>query len=432
MRYLLLLSLSVSAAAHAETLTFAQTVALVAQSPAARSAAQNAELARRGRDVSRSPVNLSLSSGVQGSGFGDPDDPGAGVTFDPVTLAATLNVVPVGPNATAAERVDAGVTLAESAYTGTLQDTLLSAAEQHLDALRSADRTTALRRQVGVARFALEGVQARLRAGAAGEDEALAAQLALAGAESELATSLREGAEALGSLTLTLGVDVSGVQGPVPAGAALTAYVLEAQLERRSDVQTATAAVREAELAADDTRFGTLPTGTLGVGYSRSAGGQNVALGAAVSSESGFQPSLSASYGPADAPGGGFSASLGVRITLDPATPAVLDMAALRVTQARADLDDVRALARLEVVSRERAAAETSLELAVRQLELSHRLLAGVRARFELGLVAPLELRQAQVAQLEAELARDGAQDAVLLARLRLARALAIELENVF
>ncbi len=52
-------------------------------------------------------------------------------------------------------------------------------------------------------------------------------------------------------------------------------------------------------------------------------------------------------------------------------------------------------------------------------------------ARFELGLVAPLELKQAQVAQLEAELARDGAQDAVLLARLRLARALAIELEEV-
>lgn len=440
MRYLLLLSLSVSVTAHAETLTFEQTMTLVAQSPAVRSAAQNAELERRGRNVARSPVRLSLGSGVRGSsGFGGPDETEAGVTFDPVTLAATLNVVPVGPNATAAERADAGVRLAETATTDALQDTLLSAAEQHLSALRNADRTAVLQAQIETARFALAGVQARLRAGAAGEDELLAAQLALAGAESDLATALRQGAEILGTLALTLGVDVSGVRGPVPAGAALGPYNLGARLERRSDVQEATAAVREAERAAADARFGTLPTGTLGVGYSGSAGGQNVTLGAAIGSESGFQPSLSASYQPFgdaindSAPRSGFSASLSVSITLDPATPTVLETAALRVAQARADLGNVRALARLEVLSRERehAAASASLELAARQLELGNRLLAGVQARFELGLVAPLELKQAQGAQLEAQGARDMAQDAVLLARLRLARALAIELENV-
>lgn len=429
----LLLSLSAGLSAHAETLTFAQTVALVAQSPAVRSAAQGAELARRGRDIDRSPVSLSLSSGVQAGTVGDAAA-ASDVIFDPVTLAATLNVVPVGPSATAAERADAGVTLAETTYADVLEDTLLSAVEGHLNALRNADRTAALREQVEVARFALAAVRARLRAGAAGEDELLAAQLALAGAESDLATSLREEAEALGTLTLTLGVDVSGVRGPVPTST-VGPYDLEAQLGRRGDVRAATSAVREAELAAADARFATLPTGTLGVGYSRSAGGQNVALGASIGSESGFQPSLSASYQPFadDATGSGFSASLGVSVPLDPATPTVLDTAALGVTQAQADLDNVRALARLEVSSRERelAAAESGLGLAARQLELSRRLREGVRARFELGLVTPLELKQAAAAQLEAELTQDVARDAVLLARLRLARALALKLEDV-
>ena len=429
----------VCAAAHAETLTFAETVALAARSPAVRSAAQNAELARRGRDIDRSPLSLSLSSGVRGSTGSVSNAVEAtetGVAFDPVTLAATLNVVPVGPNATAAERMDAAVMIAETAYADVLEDTLLSAVEQHLSALRNADEERVLREQVEVARFALSGVQARLRAGAAGEAEVLAAQLALAGAESDLATTLREGAEDLGTLTLTLGVDVGKVQGPVPVGAALEPFDLEAQLGRRGDVRAAILAVREAELAAADARFGTLPTGTLGVGYIRSAGGQGVALGASIGSESGFQPQLSASYGPYEDDAvtrGAFSASLGVSITLDPATPAVLDTAALRVTQAQAALDNVRALARLEVSTRlrELAAAEASLGLAARQLELSARLLAGVRERFELGLVTPLELKQAEGAQLEARLAQDVAQDAVLLARLRLARALAFTVQDV-
>ena len=120
-------------------------------------------------------------------------------------------------------------------------------------------------------------------------------------------------------------------------------------------------------------------------------------------------------------------------VPLDPVTPKVLETAALRVTQARTDLTNTLALARLELGSRQRelGAAEASLDLTARQLELSGQLLSGVQKRFELGLIAPLELKQAKQGRLAAQLTRARAQDAVLLARLRLARALALSLENL-
>ena len=120
-------------------------------------------------------------------------------------------------------------------------------------------------------------------------------------------------------------------------------------------------------------------------------------------------------------------------VPLDPVTPKILETAALRVTQARTDLTNTLALARLELSSRQRelAAAEASLDLVARQLGLSKQFLGGVQKRFELGLIAPLELKQAQQSRLVAQLAQAKVNDAVLLTQFRLARALALNLEDL-
>ena len=438
----LFLLLSCLASVQAETLTFRQMLTLIPQSPAVQAAAQDVELAGRARDIERSPLNLNLGGGVRaGAGSvvigndGLPIADTGPIALDPITLSATLNVVPLGPNVTAGERVDAAVTQAETFYQDAREDTLLAAIEAYLNALRNAQQQNVLRRGAGVARFALDGVRAKLEAGAAGEAEVLKAQLDLAQAQSDLATSLREGAEALGTLTSVLGVAVDGVTGSVTVEPVLEPGDLDSQLERRGDVMRARLALRDAELAEADTRFGLLPSGTASVGYTRSVGGQEVALGASVGSDSAFQPSVSVGYQPfgTATDGGAFSASLGVSVPLDPVTPKVLEMAALRVTQARTDLTNTLALARLELGSRQRelAAAKASLDLAARQLGLSGQLLAGVQKRFALGLIAPLELKQAQQGRLAAQLTQARVQDAVLLAQLRLARALALNLEDL-
>ena len=293
------------AVGHAETLTLQGVLTLIARSPAVQTAAQDVELARRARDIERSPLSLNLSGGISAAtgtaAVGDDGLPIADadpIAVDPITLSATLNVVTLGPNATASERADAVVTQAETVYLDTREDTLLAAVKGYLNALRNAQQQDVLRHGAEVARFALDGVRARLEAGAAGEAEVLEAQLALAQAESDLATSLREGAEGLGTLTSVLGVAVDGVTGSVKVKPVTKPADLAAQLERRGDVLQARLALREAELAEADTRFGLLPSGTASVGYSRSVGGQEVALGASVGSDSAFQPSVSVGYQP--------------------------------------------------------------------------------------------------------------------------------------
>ena len=127
-------------AAHAETLTLPQVLTLIPQSPAVVTAAQDLELAQQTRDIERSPLSLNLSGGVRAAtgaavigNDGLPIADAGPITLDPITLNATLDVVPLGPNATAAgERADAAVTQAETVYQDAREDTLLAAVEGYL------------------------------------------------------------------------------------------------------------------------------------------------------------------------------------------------------------------------------------------------------------------------------------------------------------
>ncbi len=427
---------------HAAPLGFEELLARTQQSPVVRLAEQELTLAQRDREQSRSPVSLSLSSGVRGEAGRSPSP----LSLDPVSLSATFNLPLFGPAASALARADAAVWAAETALVDAREETLLKAVEQFLGALRSAQQEAVLRAQLEVGHLELREVRARLGAGAAGETEVFEAQLVLAQSESELAAALQASAELLGALTLTLGTEVVGVAGPVPTAdpRLLNRSPTNAHIERRSDVQRALMALREAVLAEADTRFGTLPSGSLSVGYAHTVGAQALEVGAFIGSESGFQPALSASYAPfleaetESTPGGteagALSASLSVSVTLDLALSGVLETAALRVAQAEADLGGVRRLAELEIVSREREleAATSALRLSEQQLELSEQLLSGTQTRFALGLVAPVELGRAEGARLAAQLARSQAADAVFLAHLHLARALAVTLTNLF
>lgn len=421
------------APAQAAPLPLTELAVRVSESPAVQLAEQGVRLARGARDRERVPVRLNLSGGVRlgevETGVASP------LALDPVSLDATLNVVPFGPARAALGRADAALLAAELDLHDARQEGLLTATEGFLAALRGAEEETVLRHSAETARLELGAVRARLSAGAAGENDLLEAQLTLAEAEGALADALLGGAEALGTLSLTLGAEIRAVAGPVPRAEGLLRGAYPEDLERRSDVQRARLRLQEARIADAEVRFGAFPQGSVSVGYAGSVGGQGLEVAGSVGSESGFQPALSLRYTPAAPPdGGALSASLGVSVTLDPALPGLLEASALGVAQAEAELERTRSLAALELKSRERElrAAEAARTLAAQGLELSERLFDGVQQRFELGLVAPADLRRAEGAQLAAALAQRRAEDAVLLAQLRLARALGADLQGAF
>ena len=212
----------------------------------------------------------------------------------------------------------------------------------------------------------------------------------------------------------------------------------------RSDVQNARLNVLEQELTAQATLRDNLPNGSLSLGYTRNVNTRALQVGAAYSTSgpNGYQPALSFSYDPnaqsllaeAESRANNVSVNLSVSVPLDVRLSAALRAARLNVDASRMQAERVVELARLEVTGAQDsvAAAGASLEVAQNLLEQSRAALAATQSRFDLGLISPLELSQAKIDAAEAELTYARAEDALLSARLELARALALDPLEVF
>ncbi len=460
-----------------DPLGFEEALALALESPTVALAETNLDFARRQLEVVASPLSAQLSGGytrtrgaLESPTFPEAEDLSTS-GLDPLALTTTLNVVPFGPRYDSAQRARWGVLRAESALRDARTDALLDASNRFLAALRAA-QTVALRRsEVEQAATTLEATRERLGAGAATDFEVAQAEVALSGARSDLAEAERSEVQALSSLSLTLGVSVAavapgesavdGAEGPEaqvqdettqPAGEPNLSVdpLLDPSTDptdfllNRSDVQEARLNVLEQELTARATLRDNLPGGSLSLGYTRNVNTRALQVGAAYSTvgPDGYQPALSFSYDPnaqslldeVEARSSSVSVSLDVSIPLDIRLSAALRAARLNVEASRMQAERVLELARLEAAGAQNnlAAASASLEVAGELLEQSRAALEAAQRRFELGLISPLELSQAQLDAAEAALTYARAEDALLTARLDLARALALDPMEVF
>ena len=472
--WLLVAQLPLLAGAQGSTLGFEEALALALESPAVALAETNLDLARRQLEVVASPLSAQLSGGYTNTrgALESPIFPEAESLstsgLDPLALTATVNVVPFGPRFDNAQRARWGVLRAEAGLRDARAGALLDATGRYLSALRAA-QTAALRRsEVEQAATTLEATRERLEAGAASDFEVAQAEVALSGARSNLAEAERSETQALSALSLTLGVPVAAVNEPgedtlggggelgeardalQPAGTGLldpSADPLTDSLDsllNRSDVQEARLNVLEQELTARATLRDNLPGGSLSLGYTRNVNTRALQAGVAYSTfgPDGYQPALSFSYDPnaqslldeAEARASSVSVSLDVSVPLDIRLSAALRAARLNVEASRMQAERVLELARLEAAGAQDsvAAASSSLEVAGELLAQSRAALEAAQSRFELGLISPLELSQAQIDAAEAALTYARAEDALLTARLELARALALDPLEVF
>ncbi len=465
--------------------TFARALALALESPAVALAETNLDFARRQLEVVASPLAAELSGGYTRTrgALESPVFPEAESLsesgLDPLALTATLNVVPFGPRYDNAQRARWSVLQAESAARDARADALLDASGRYLAALR-AGQTVALRRaEADQAAESLTATRTRREAGAANDLEVAQAEVALSQAQSDLAEAQRSEVQALSALSLTLGVPVAAVAGEPGANRTVGDVVAGGQdgsvqnassesllqgenvqdaastvsteenpsadvLAARSDVQNAQLNVLEQELTAQATLRDNLPNGSLSLGYTRNVNTRALQVGAAYSTSgpNGYQPALSFSYDPnaqsllaeAESRANNVSVNLSVSVPLDVRLSAALRAARLNVDASRMQAERVVELARLEVTGAQDsvAAASASLEVAQNLLEQSRAALEATQSRFDLGLISPLELSQARIDAAEAELTYARAEDALLSARLELARALALDPLEVF
>lgn len=438
--------LALAGLAQAAPLDFNDALTLALAGPSLEVAGLQLALAQKQLEIAASPVTAELSGGYSAT-WGVLDAPGLPAPqrldergFDPFALTAAFNVVPFGPRYDQVQRARLNVLRAEQALRDERARLALEVTRHFLGALRAEQQLVLAERQLALAEESLAATKVRQEAGAATSAQLLQAELAVRRALHEVAEAERAKAQALASLSLSVGSTVSAVAGDVPMVVAPATDDL-GRLAERGDVLAARLALAEAELTAAAALRDNLPSGSVSLSYLRQQGEQRLGVGAGFDTR-GYQPSLSVTFDPSAAPTGNLpdavasSVRLGIsaRIPLDSALPAALEAAALAVEQAALQLMLTIARAELELASRQRelAAAEAGLALSEALLAQSRQLAQETSARYELGLVSVLERDQAELGVLEAELATARARDAVLLARLALIIALALDPLEVF
>lgn len=425
--------------------------------PAAIGFADALSLARTGPDVSLAQLGLSQAEAARNATFSAAigtlqggysqrwtDAPGFASRrsgLAPFSLNATLNVVPYGPTYDARTSADRTVEAARMALQDAVSQATISAAQAYLQALRAGQRVTLDQIAVAQAQAALTHAASLRAAGDATDNDVATAQIALAQANTTLASDHLALQSALASLADLLGRPVSAVRGEPPASQDPTADGKAADVGLRSDVQQAGLALDASRQDYAAAARQALPTASASASLQGGDGSTtwNAGLGFDTSS---FQPSLQASVTPGGSTlststalnGTSFAVTLSLSIPLGTGVSPALSSAGLSVTAAQQKLDRTRAQAALAIGTARRTlqTARLGLDLAASQRDLAAAQAAQASQRLGLGLVARPTVDQADLAASQARLAWLGAQDAVLLDRMALAQALGLDPMEVF
>jgi len=413
---------------------------MVSASPRIVLAQSQLELAQKQLEVTASWLQTSLSSGytqnwssLEVSGETTTDNEG---DIDPISLNAALNVVPYGPWHERVQQSRWAVERARLALRDERANVIIELTAQFQSSLRAEENVALEAQKLELAELNLAAAQTRLEAGAATPSDLLQLELALQQAQEDALSAERERAQALAQLSNLLGQAVSDVSGTLPDFSDDLTFDDE-NVSTRSDVVTAQLGVAEAEQNANAIRRENLPSGSVSAGYS--VGGEDATLqlgaGYSLNGANAYQPSVNLSYDPdtglRDLPAGtsqSFSVGIDVVIPFDIALPDALEAARLSVEGARLRAEQALTLARLEAetLAANLSGARATGDLAEQILDQRRNSLDITQQRFDLGLISMLELAEAKVNVLEAELSLHRAEDAVRLAAMRYAAALAL------
>jgi outer membrane protein len=429
-------------AAAVPVLSFEQALLLAGQGPEVQLALGQRLIAQRQRDAAAGLVAAELRVGYAQTWSGDagPGSEAAGAgrgSLQPLTLSATLNVLPFGP---AAENLQRAEWLLEEATLELREaeaNASVAAAERYLAALRAHQETALREEQVALAERRLEAVETRFAVGAANESQLLESELDSSAAHNALADALRQQAGALASLSLTLDAHVLAVAGEPPPASLPRGLVLEQRHLGSTRVRSAEIRVLQAELAHQARLRDFLPSGAVSFDIVTASSSQSLQIGASLDTRT-LQPHVSLAYDPWGlAPGGSArSASIAVsaRIPLDASMPAALDAARLHVDASRLRAEHARDLAQLEADTRRRqweaAIAGEVLSRQVRDARSSS--LKMTVERVALGIATGMDARQAELDLQSAELVLLRNHDAALIALMRLMQSLALDPTEVF
>ena len=418
------LGLSGPALAQEPALSFDQVIELALQGPSVRLAELQLEQTREELTALSGFLSVNASTGYRRSLREESH------SFDPVTINATLHIVPYGPGFDAEVQAGQRLIQAELALRDARADVVVGATQRYATALRNSQEVTLAAAELAYARAVLEATSEQVDAGAAGPAQQLGAELTVREAEHRLSSASRALTGALEALGNLLGLEVPAVLGEPPTATLPVGTDLQARTGLRSDVLNAELSFAQAERSVAGAIRDALPSGSLNLSYSSTENGQNLRLGAGFDTRS-FQPSLGLSFDP-DVPGAdgsSFSLEVSIQMTLDTGTPAALQAANLAVAAARHRLEQVRSAAGLDIAERRRALAdaEAALRLSQSRLELRQLDLEAAATRRELGLVGPLELTRAELDLEAARLASSRARDSLIVSLLRYAQSLALD-----
>jgi outer membrane protein TolC len=367
--------------------------------------------------------------------------------IEPFTLSATLNVLPFGPAADGRARAEWRLTETEHALRDARQQATVDAARNYLAALRANQELELGEATVVLASLKLEAATVRAEAGAASPAQVLDAELTLSQAQNTLGMLIRQQAQALAALGVTLGTSVSSVHDQPRVSALLLRCHVDAggtneANPSHTDLLKAHHAVLQAELALLDARRQAGVGGSLSLSASTTGTSQSLSATALIDTRT-HQPALSLSYDPGlefggeSAPSGSRSGAASSSVALAVSVSIPLDgRSATKVTAAERSLQ--QALLQLNLAEQQvrldSANLQLELDAATAAVHLNQQVLAARQAsletalqRLELGLIPELDVLQARHNLESTELTLARAQDALLLAVLQQRRNLTLD-----
>lgn len=444
MRYILF-AVMLASPAWSQTIGFFEALELSLQSPTVILAQAQLDLAQKQLEISRGVLSGQLSASyTQTWGESTVTVGGTSTTvsldeggFDAVTLSASLNVVPLGPNADTIQKAIWAVEEAQRNLADARADARVTAVQAYLNVLRAQESLELQSFALDLAQKQLEAARVRQLAGSVSEQQVLQADIALLQAQNNLAEAQRSLAQTLAVLSNHLAQNITGVLDQHPEGVWPTVDI-EWALRHRSDVLKASVTILEAERNAASTRRQYLPSGSLNMSYAVNDESQRFSISAGYDTQS-FQPNVALSYDPSFSQGSSssassFSVTLGAKIPLETAIFPALEAARLSIEQSQLQASRIEALARLDIANAQRQLEALSATLALSQkiLEQSFQSYTTAQARLELGVVTELDVLEAEKGLREAQLNWHKAQDAYLLGLLQYAQSLAVDPMEVF
>ncbi len=419
-------------------LTFSGALELARLGPSVVLAEQALEQAEAQRDASFGNASGTLKGGYAQTWGGNGDGGG----FDPLSLNATFDVVPLGPAWDASQSAVRSVEKAQLDVSDARAQATSAAATAYLTALRAQQQTALDVRAVALARQRQAHVEEQAANGDATDADVLAARLATTQAQTTAADDRLTLEGGLDDLAAVLGRQVDAVAGDAPAPVALRGEQdVAAAVNARSDVRVAELAAEAARASRAAAVRGVLPSAQVGARVGGGDGVSSWSAGVGYDTNS-FQPSLSASYTPPSGGGGtsqapegtSFTLSLGVSVPLDTALSPALHATDVAVANASSRLEQTRAAAQRAIAAAERSLATRSASAALKHQQATQQTALAQQAaqRLDLGLIPAVDLEQARLDADQAALDAGSADDAVLLARVNLAIELGHDPMEVF